>query len=67
MAKNGAASAWDILSPIWQGISHAYIRSTIEGNMSWVNYKAGGMGNIVDRFRWEDGCIAEHVCISQLL
>lgn len=34
----------------------------IQGNMSWVNYKAGAMGEIVDRFRWEGGCIAEHVC-----
>ena len=63
MAQNGAASAWGILSPIWQGISHTYIRSTINDDMSWVNYRAAGMGEIVDRFRWEGGCIAEHVSI----
>jgi hypothetical protein len=33
----------------------------MEDNMSWVNYRAGGMGEIVDRFRWEAGCIVEHV------
>ncbi|KAK4458561.1 hypothetical protein QBC42DRAFT_300162 [Cladorrhinum samala] len=60
MAQNGAASAWNILSPIWGGIQHNLIRSTITGNMSWVNYNGGGFGTIVDRFRWEGGCIAEH-------
>ena len=34
--------------------------------MSWVNYRAGGIGEVVDRFRWEGGCIVEHVssCFS---
>jgi hypothetical protein len=64
MAKNGSASAWGILSPIWQGITHTYIRSTMKGNMSWLNYKASGLGDVVDRFRWEAGCIAEHVSCS---
>lgn len=61
MARNGSASAWSILSPIWQSISHTYLRSTIKGDMSWVNYRAAGLGEVVDRFRWEAGCIAEHV------
>jgi len=30
--------------------------------MGWVNYRSG-FGTIVDRFRWEDGCIAEHVSL----
>ncbi|KAK0702421.1 hypothetical protein B0T21DRAFT_266549, partial [Apiosordaria backusii] len=60
MAQNGHASAWNILGNMWQGIQHRYIRSTIRGNMSWVNYSAPGFGTIVDRFRWEGGCIAEH-------
>ncbi|KAK0707947.1 hypothetical protein B0H67DRAFT_325167 [Lasiosphaeris hirsuta] len=59
-AKNGAGSAWGILSPIWQGMSHTYIRSSIKGDMSWVNYGTSQFGEIVDRFRWEGGCIAEH-------
>ncbi|KAK4151655.1 hypothetical protein C8A00DRAFT_16974 [Chaetomidium leptoderma] len=60
MAKNGSASAWGILSPFWDSSSTTYIRSKIDGNMSWVNYRAGGIGEVVDRFRWEGGCIAEH-------
>ncbi|KAF2665564.1 hypothetical protein BT63DRAFT_448186 [Microthyrium microscopicum] len=60
MAKNGSASAWGILSPIWDNTKHTYIRSTFKSPMSWVNYKSGGMGEIVDRFRWDGGCIAEH-------
>ncbi|KAK4223357.1 hypothetical protein QBC38DRAFT_373288 [Podospora fimiseda] len=59
-AQNGAASAWNILSPIWHSIQHSLLRSTIRGDMSWVNYNGGFFGTIVDRFRWEGGCIAEH-------
>lgn len=29
--------------------------------MTWVNYRSGGFGEVVDRFRWDAGCIAEHV------
>ncbi|KAK4205571.1 hypothetical protein QBC40DRAFT_162612 [Triangularia verruculosa] len=60
MAQNGHAAAWNILGNMWGGIQHRYIRSTIRGDMSWVNYSAPGFGTIVDRFRWEGGCIAEH-------
>ncbi|KAK4186728.1 hypothetical protein QBC35DRAFT_386473 [Podospora australis] len=60
MAQNGATSAWNILSPIWQGINHNLQRSMIRENMSWVQYSASGFGTVVDRFRWEGGCIAEH-------
>jgi len=60
MARNGSASAWGILSPMWNSMTHQCVRATFQGDMSWVNYKAGRMGTIVDRFRWEAGCIAEH-------
>ncbi|KAH6842184.1 hypothetical protein B0I37DRAFT_447696 [Chaetomium sp. MPI-CAGE-AT-0009] len=59
-AQNGSQSAWDILSPFWDRSSHTYLRSTIKDNMSWVNYRSGGFGEVVDRFRWDAGCIAEH-------
>jgi len=52
MAQNGAKSAWDILSGIWHNYNHQLLRSTIRGDMSWVEYNAPGMGRIVDRFRW---------------
>lgn len=60
-AQNGSQSAWDILSPFWDSSSTTYIRSTVAEDMSWVNYNTGGFGQVVDRFRWEAGCIAEHV------
>ncbi|KAK5657945.1 hypothetical protein OQA88_2497 [Cercophora sp. LCS_1] len=63
MAQNGAKSAWDILSGLWHSWEHRYRRSLIRENMSWVEYDAIGM-TIVDRFRWEGGCIAEHVSID---
>ncbi|CAK7217248.1 hypothetical protein SCUCBS95973_003081 [Sporothrix curviconia] len=59
-AKNGAASAWGILSPIWASQSITVLRTTFKGNMGWLNYKAGGLGEVVDRYRWDAGCIAEH-------
>ncbi|KAL2265082.1 hypothetical protein VTJ83DRAFT_7592 [Remersonia thermophila] len=60
MANNGHKAAWDVLSPFWNSFQHTYLRSTIKDNMSWVNYRAGFMGEVVDRFRWEGGCIVEH-------
>ena len=53
---------------MWQGIDHRYINSTIkiDQKMSWVQYSASGFGTVVDRFRWEGGCIAEHVRILLL-
>ncbi|CAK7201749.1 hypothetical protein SEUCBS139899_004461 [Sporothrix eucalyptigena] len=59
-AKNGAASAWGILSPIWASQSITVLRTTFKGNMGWLNYKAGGLGEVVDRYRWDAGCIVEH-------
>ncbi|KAI1385894.1 uncharacterized protein F4822DRAFT_356862 [Hypoxylon trugodes] len=58
-AQNGAQNALDILAPIWGSQSITVLRTKFEGNMSWLNYK-NSMGEIVDRYRWEDGCIIEH-------
>ncbi|RYP50952.1 hypothetical protein DL768_003618 [Monosporascus sp. mg162] len=58
-ADNGAKAAWDILSPIWGSQSITVLRTKFEGNQGWLNYRSG-FGTIVDRFRWEGGCIAEH-------
>lgn len=60
LAQNGFMSAWNILSGIWGGISKTLIGTAYDADMSWVNYQASGLGTIVDRFRWEGGCIAEH-------
>ncbi|SPO07035.1 uncharacterized protein DNG_09729 [Cephalotrichum gorgonifer] len=59
LAQNGFANALDILGPFWGGQQLTLIRTHFEGDMSWVNYRSS-FGNIVDRFRWEGGCIAEH-------
>ncbi|RYP89439.1 hypothetical protein DL770_004409 [Monosporascus sp. CRB-9-2] len=58
-AENGAKAAWDILSPIWGSQSITVLRTKFEGDQGWLNYRSG-FGTIVDRFRWEGGCIAEH-------
>ncbi|MBE3044730.1 hypothetical protein IMZ48_19645 [Candidatus Bathyarchaeota archaeon] len=60
MAQNGFANALDILGPFWGGQQLTLLQTHFEGNMSWVNYQSS-LGNIVDRFRWEAGCIVEHV------
>ena len=63
MAKNGSASAWGILSPIWGSQNITPLRRKFQSPMSWVNYRSG-FGEVIDRFRWEGGCIAEHVSVS---
>ncbi|KAI0165130.1 hypothetical protein GGR52DRAFT_95643 [Hypoxylon sp. FL1284] len=58
-AENGAQNALDILAPFWDSQTIEVLRTKFEGEMSWLNYKSG-FGEIVDRYRWEDGCIIEH-------
>ncbi|KAF1844418.1 uncharacterized protein K460DRAFT_290600 [Cucurbitaria berberidis CBS 394.84] len=58
-AQNGSDSAWNILSPIWGSQNITPIRTTYKHPQSWLNYR-NSFGTIVDRFRWEGGCIAEH-------
>ncbi|KAF5229462.1 hypothetical protein FANTH_14196 [Fusarium anthophilum] len=60
LAKNGSESAWNILSPIWPSINLTVLRTTFRGNMGWLNYNASRIGEVVDRFRWDAGCIVEH-------
>jgi predicted SnoaL-like aldol condensation-catalyzing enzyme len=63
-AQNGFDSAWNILSPIWGSQNITPLRTAFKSPQSWVNYRSG-FGEIVDRFRWEGGCIVEHVsCAS---
>lgn len=65
MAQDGFEAALDILGPFWGGQQLTLLRTHYEGDMSWVNYQSS-LGQIVDRFRWEDGCIVEHVRIISL-
>jgi hypothetical protein len=61
MAKNGSDFAWYGLVPIWKNATITPIRTTFKSPQGWLNYKVkGAPGSIVDRFRWEGGCIVEH-------
>ncbi|KAK3319853.1 hypothetical protein B0T19DRAFT_273419 [Cercophora scortea] len=58
-AQNGAAWALNFLKDIW-GSQQITIRRTLyRNNTSWINYD-GSWGTIIDRYRWEGGCIVEH-------
>ncbi|KAF9692513.1 hypothetical protein EKO04_009686 [Ascochyta lentis] len=59
LAKNGSDSAWDLLSPIWNSQNLTVLRTTFISPQGFLNYKSS-FGEVVDRFRWEEGCIAEH-------
>lgn len=58
-ARNGAQFAFDFLSPIWPSQRITVIRTLFRGNQGWLNYR-NSFGTIVDRYRWERGCIVEH-------
>ncbi|KAF3032403.1 hypothetical protein E8E11_001609 [Didymella keratinophila] len=60
LAQNGSDSAWSILSPIWASQNITPLRTTFQGNQSWLEYDNAAFGRVVDRFRWEHGCIVEH-------
>ncbi|KAI9048233.1 hypothetical protein LZ554_008028 [Drepanopeziza brunnea f. sp. 'monogermtubi'] len=60
MAQNGSESAWSILSPVWANQTRLEVLGTRWiSPQGWLNY-IGDFGTIVDRFRWQEGCIAEH-------
>lgn len=62
LAGNGSASAWALLSPIWGGLNITVFGTKFRGDMSWLNSR-NDFGAVVDRFRWEGGCIVEHVSL----
>jgi predicted SnoaL-like aldol condensation-catalyzing enzyme len=59
-AQNGFDSAWNILSPVWGGQSITPLRTAFKSPQSWLNYRTESFGEVVDRYRWDGGCIAEH-------
>ncbi|CZR65800.1 uncharacterized protein PAC_15700 [Phialocephala subalpina] len=59
-AENGFDSAWNILSPIWGNQSITPLRTKFNGTYGWLDYQTSSFGEVVDRYRWEAGCIAEH-------
>ncbi|USP74808.1 hypothetical protein yc1106_02082 [Curvularia clavata] len=58
--KNGSDAAWDALSPFWNTAGIVPLRKAFLFPQGWVNYNTSGFGEVVDRFRWEGGCIVEH-------
>jgi hypothetical protein len=63
-AQNGSDSAWNILSPIWGSQNITPLRTAFKNPQSWLNYRTSGFGEVVDRYRWEGGCIVEHVSLQ---
>lgn len=61
-AQDGPNAALDFLGPVWPSTHITPLRRAFQVNMSWLEYDASGIGRVVDRFRWEAGCIVEHVC-----
>jgi hypothetical protein len=61
LAQNGSDSAWGILSPIWAAQNITPLRTTWQNPQAWLEYNNTAFGVVVDRFRWEGGCIVEHV------
>ncbi|TVY85348.1 hypothetical protein LSUE1_G000290 [Lachnellula suecica] len=62
LAENGFDSAWNILSPIWADQNITVWGTSFEPSpvpQGYLQYTSD-FGTIVDRFRWENGCIAEH-------
>lgn len=59
-ADDGPGPALDFLGPVWPSIQITPRRRAFKPPMSWLEYDASGIGRVVDRFRWEAGCIVEH-------
>ena len=60
-AADGPNAALDFLGPVWPGTQITVLRTKYIDPQGWLNYQASGVGTVVDRFRWEAGCIVEHV------
>ena len=61
MAQNGAQWALNLLSGFWPSQRITVRRTLYRNNTSWLNYDGSAGSNIIDRYRWEGGCIVEHV------
>ncbi|KAJ0107251.1 hypothetical protein J7T55_007621 [Diaporthe amygdali] len=59
-ADDGPNAALDFLGPVWPGTQITVLRTRYIDPQGFLNYEASGIGTVVDRFRWEAGCIVEH-------
>lgn len=62
--EDGPGPALDVLGPIWPSTQITVLGTTFDSPMSWLHYRNSMSGEIVDRSRWDAGCIAEHVSNS---
>ncbi|KAI6364798.1 hypothetical protein MCOR25_005590 [Pyricularia grisea] len=58
-AKDGAQFAYDLLKPFWASQQITVLGTLYRHPQGWLNYRSA-FGTIVDRYRWEGGCIVEH-------
>ncbi|KAH6962788.1 hypothetical protein DER45DRAFT_590699 [Fusarium avenaceum] len=65
-ADDGFDAAFDFLAPVWPTTNISLHRTLFRGNMGWLNYNASGVGEVIDRFRWENGCIVEHWDVGEV-
>ncbi|KAG5655544.1 hypothetical protein KAF25_003881 [Fusarium avenaceum] len=65
-ADDGSDAAFDFLAPVWPTTNISLHRTLFRGNMGWLNYNASGVGEVIDRFRWENGCIVEHWDVGEV-
>ncbi|TLD08308.1 uncharacterized protein PgNI_07219 [Pyricularia grisea] len=59
-AQNGSQWAIDQLKPMWSGTNITVLRIEFIYPQGWLNYISSAYGTIVDRYRFEGGCIVEH-------
>ncbi|KAK5654268.1 hypothetical protein OQA88_7444 [Cercophora sp. LCS_1] len=59
-SPDGAQRALDFLSRVWGNQNITIHRTRYRENYSWLNYAGMAGNNIIDRYRWEGGCIVQH-------
>jgi hypothetical protein len=59
---NGQVSAYKYLQNLnWSKANIQVKKLAFQDDESWLDYIYSGHGEVVDRFRWQAGCIVEHV------
>ncbi|KAI1385163.1 uncharacterized protein F4822DRAFT_412207 [Hypoxylon trugodes] len=58
--EDGPDAALKVLGPMWEEKTLIPLRTAFKSDQGWLDYMASGAGEIIDRFRWEAGCIVEH-------
>ncbi|KAF4998384.1 hypothetical protein FDECE_11811 [Fusarium decemcellulare] len=58
--SKGYIAAFDALAPMWPTVNITFQRKLFQDGTGWLNYNSSAVGEIIDRFRWDAGCIVEH-------